>query len=60
MLSEQEKIKLAKSAFERFIKRISELLEEQKQLFEQLMVKIENRKINECRGKICEVYKKKN
>lgn len=59
MLSEQEKIKIVKTAFEKFIKRIAELLEEQKILFERIMGKIEQRKINECRGKICEIYKKK-
>lgn len=59
MLSEQEKIKLAQGAFEKFIRRISELLDEQKQLFERIMKEIEERKIRECRGKICEVYKKK-
>lgn len=57
-LSEQEKIKLAKAAFDKFIKRIAELLEEQKLLFERVMEKVEAKKINECRGKICEVYKK--
>lgn len=59
MLSEQEKIKLAKAAFQRFIKKIAELLMEQKFLFERLMKKIEARKIKECQGKICEVYKKR-
>lgn len=43
--SEQEKIKIAKNAFEKFIKRIAELLEEQKFLFERIMGKIEQRKI---------------
>lgn len=60
MLSEQEKIKAAKSAFEKFIKRIAELLEEQKILLERIMGKIEARKIKECKEKICEIYKKNN
>lgn len=60
MLSEQEKIRLARAAFDRFVRRISELLEEQKLLFERIMGKIEARKIKECKGKICEIYKKNN
>lgn len=58
MQTEQEKIKLAKAAFERYVKRLRELLNEQKFLFDHLMEKIEARKIRECRGKICDVYKK--
>lgn len=59
MLTEQEKIRLAKVAFERFLQKIIVLLSEEKQLFERIMGKIEQRKIGECRGKICEIYKKK-
>jgi len=59
MTSEQEKIRLAKAAFEKFLKGIVELLEEQKHLLERIMGKIEQRKIKECRGKICDIYKKK-
>lgn len=59
MLSEQEKIKLAKAAFKKFVDRMRELLCEQKFLFDHLMEKIEARKIKECRGKICDIYKNK-
>ncbi|MDP3056966.1 MAG: hypothetical protein Q8N37_00390 [bacterium] len=59
MSTEQQKIRLAKIAFERFLQKIILLLGEEKQLFERIMGKIEQRKINECRGKICEIYKNK-
>jgi len=59
MLSEQEKIKLAKVAFERFKQKIIVLLSEEKRLFERIMGKIEARKISECREKICDIYRKK-
>lgn len=58
MQNEQQKIKLAKAAFERYVKRLRELRMEQKFLFDNMMEKIEARKIKDCRGKICDVYKK--
>lgn len=59
-MTDQEKIKLAKKAFEKYVKRLRELLLGQKSLFDDIMEKIEARKIKECRGKICDVYKKNN
>jgi len=60
MLSEQEKIKVARSAFQKFIDTVSKLLIEQKVLFEKIMRQIETRKIAEHRGKIKDIYSPKN
>lgn len=58
-LSEKEKIRLAKISFERYLQKILILIDEEKRLFERTMEKIEQRKVNECRGSICEIYKKR-
>lgn len=58
--SEQEKIKIAKSAFQRFVDTVMKLLAEQRVLFEKIMKQIEARKIAEHRRKIKDIYSSKN
>lgn len=58
-LSEQEKIKLAKSAFQRFADTVARLLAEHWVLFEKIMEEITGRKIVEQRKKIKDIYNSK-
>lgn len=51
-LSEGEKIKLAKSAFQKFFEKIKELCGEQKFLFEKILKRIEERKIAKIKEEI--------
>lgn len=57
-LSEQEKIRLLKNAFDKFLQKIIILIGEEKELVERIKENIERRKMTECRGRICEIYKK--
>lgn len=59
MQTEQEKIKKLDEAFEKFLGKIIVSYDKEKILFEKVMEKINQRKIRECRGKICEIFKKK-
>lgn len=58
-LSEKEKINLAKEAFGRFMKKMDELFKRQNELFESIMKRINDRKLDEQRKKIDEAYRKK-
>lgn len=58
-LNEQEKIRSLEKAFERFLQKIVLLLDKEKELFEQVMGRIEKRKIKELRGKILGIYQKR-
>lgn len=58
-LSEKEKINLAKKAFDRFMKKMDELFKRQNDLFEDIMKKINKRKLDEQRRRIDEAYKEK-
>jgi len=58
-LSEKEKINLAKKAFDGFMKKMDELFKRQSELFEGLMKRINDRKLDEQRKKIDEAYGKK-
>lgn len=55
-LSEQEKIKLAKVAFEKFADTVAKLLIEHRAMFEEIMKEVTERKIAEHRGKITDIY----
>ncbi len=59
-LSEKEKIKIAKSAFAKFKIKINELFKRQNDLFARIMKRITNRKLDEQRKKLDELYKDKN
>lgn len=58
--SEQEKIKIAKSAFAKFKFKIDELFKKQNGLFERIMERITERKIREHREKLTGLYKQNN
>lgn len=58
-LSEQEKIRELEKAFEKFLQKIVLLLDEEKFLFEWTLRKVEQRKTQEMRGKIREIYKRR-
>lgn len=51
-LSEQEKIKLAKSAFQKFLDKIKELYKQQRFLFEKILKRIEERKMAKLKEEI--------
>ncbi len=59
-LSEQDKIKLAKNAFERFFDTVTKLLNEQRALFNKIMDQVAQRKITEHREKIKDIFNSKN
>ncbi len=59
-LSEQEKIKIAKSAFAKFKIKIDELFKKQNGLFERIMERITEKKIREHREKLGGLYNKNN
>ncbi|MBU3964807.1 hypothetical protein KJ695_00140 [Patescibacteria group bacterium] len=54
--SEQEKIKIVKSAFQKFVDTVLKLLAGQRALFEKIMKQIEARKIAEHREKIKNIF----
>ncbi|MFA6096356.1 MAG: hypothetical protein WC788_01865 [Candidatus Paceibacterota bacterium] len=58
-LGEKEKINLAKKAFDGFIKKMDALFKRQNELFEGLLERINERKLDEQRKKIDEAYKNK-
>lgn len=58
-LSEEEKIKIAKSAFVRFKEKINKLLQRQNEVFVGIMDRINKRKLDEQRRKLDEVFKDK-
>ncbi|MCK5490703.1 MAG: hypothetical protein KAI67_02570 [Candidatus Pacebacteria bacterium] len=58
-LTEEEKIKLAKSAFARFKGKINILLKRQSDVFVGIMDRINKRKLDEQRRKLDEVFKGK-
>ncbi len=58
--SKQEKIKIVKSAFQKFVNTVMKLLAEQRALFEKIMKQIEEQKIAEHREKIKNIYISKN
>lgn len=58
-LSEKEKISLAKKAFDKFMKKMDELFKRQNDLFESIMKRINDGKLDEQRRKIDEAYAKK-
>lgn len=58
-LNEREKIKLARAAFEKFADTVAKLLIEHRQLFEEIMKEIAERKIEEHRGKLKDIYNSK-
>lgn len=58
-LSEEEKIKIAKSAFARFKMKINKLFKRQNDLFARIMERITNRKLDKQRKKLDELYKNK-
>ena len=58
-ISEEEKIKLAKSAFAGFKVKINTLLKRQSDVFRSIMEKINKRKLEEQRRKLDEVFKDK-
>ena len=58
-ISEEEKIKLAKSAFAGFKVKINTLLKRQSDVFRSIMEKINKRKLEEQRRKLGEVFKDK-
>lgn len=56
MLSEQEKIEKLENAFSKFMTNTLRLLGEQRVLFEQILKKVEERKISEHREKIKTIF----
>lgn len=58
-LTEEEKIKLAKSAFARFKEKINILLKRQSDVFVGIMDRINKRKLDEQRRKLDKVFKGK-
>ena len=56
MLTEQEKIKLAEEAFQKFRSTVMMLLAEQRVLFEKILKRTEERKIAEHREQIKTIY----
>jgi hypothetical protein len=58
-LSEQEKIKLAKEAFNKFADTVAKLLVEHRVLFEEIMKEISEQKITDHRDKIKDIYNSK-
>lgn len=56
MLSEQEKIKLAREAFQEFRNTVMQALAEQRVLFEKILKRTEERKIAEHREQIKTIY----
>lgn len=56
-ISEEEIIEIAKSAFARFKIKISKLFKRQNDLFARIMSRITNRKLEEQRKKLDELYK---
>ncbi len=59
-MNEQEKIKLAKNAFQRFFGTVTKLLNEQRALFNKVMDQVAQRKITEHREKIKDIFNSKN
>jgi len=58
-LTEKAKVNIAKKAFDKFMKKMDELFKRQNELFESIIKRINERKIDEQRKKIDEAYKKK-
>ena len=58
-ISEEEKIKLVKSAFAKFKEKINALLKRQSDVFKSIMERINKRKLEEQRKKLDEVFKDK-
>lgn len=56
-LSEEEKIKIAKSAFAKFKLKIKKLFKKQMDVFESIMGRINKRKMEEQRRKLDELYR---
>lgn len=59
MLSEKEKIKLAKDAFGKFADTVAKLLIKHRVLFEEIMKEVTERKTAEHRDKIKDIYNSK-
>ncbi len=60
MLTDKEKIKIAKNAFEKFKIKIDELFSRQNGLFERIMERITEKKIKEHKEKLSSLYKHNN
>lgn len=58
-ISEEEKIKRARSAFAKFKSKMSDIFRRQSELFDSVMNKINNRKIDEQKKRLEDVYKNK-
>ncbi len=59
MLTEQEKIRMAKAAFEKFADTVARLLIEHRAMFEEIMEEVTERKTAEHRSKIKDIYNSK-
>lgn len=58
-IPQKEKIDLIRQAFDRFMKKMEEIKKRQNELFEDIMGRINERKLDEQRKKIDEAYAKK-